>query len=117
VLEKHITYNPMAHGPDHAASLSPDEFTEMVSAVRDIEQALGSGVKECCPEEYNTRKVARRSIVAASPIKAGEVLTTENLICKRPAGGLSPMKMGCLLGKAARHDYAEDQFIQPDEIS
>ncbi len=117
VIEKHFTYDTKAAGPDHAASLSPSALKEMVAAIREVEQGLGSGEKICQPEEENTKSIARRSVVAAVGISKGSLFTEENIMCKRPAsGGVSPKHFWDLLGKEARHDYSADDFIDAREL-
>lgn len=117
MLEKHFTYDTRAGGPDHAASLSPQGLAAMVFAIREVEQGMGTGEKGCQPVEENTRQVARRSVVAARSLRRGEVFSAENLICKRPAGGLAPNLMWELLGKAASRDYAADESIDIAELN
>lgn len=111
VIEKHITLDNDLPGPDHKASLEPDEFKFMVDAIRETEELLGSGIKELQDSERNTRSIARRSIRAARLIKKGEVLDERNLTCKRPNDGLSPMLLKQVLGQVADMDYKEDQCI------
>lgn len=117
IIEKHFTYDVNARGPDHAASLDPAGLAALVAALRDVSNAMGTGEKECQQEEMNTRAVARRSVVAATAIAKGAVFTEENLIAKRPASGLAPNKLWELLGKAAKRDYAADDFIEPSELN
>ena len=117
VIEKHFTYDRNAKGPDHMASLSPQELAQMITAIRQVEQAMGSPVKGCQKIEENTRDLARKSLVAGQPIRKGELFSEENLACKRPAkGGLSPNFMFALLGKPAKADYAFDDFITAAEL-
>ncbi|MDE0836948.1 MAG: N-acetylneuraminate synthase [Akkermansiaceae bacterium] len=111
VLEKHFTLDRSMKGPDHAASLEPEELKNMVTAVRNIELAMGSGVKEPCAEEISTRAVARKAIVAACPIREGEVFSEKNLTVKRSGSGISPMLWDQLLDCAALQDYARDETI------
>lgn len=113
VIEKHFTLDRTRPGPDHAASLEPDELGAMVAAIRDVETALGRPRKEPAPEEIGNRAIARRSLVAARPISAGEAFSLENLTAKRPADGLSPMAIWRLLGRTAARNYAEDEAIEP----
>lgn len=112
VIEKHITLDKTMIGPDHAASIEPSEFKAMVTSIRNIEQALGSDVKQPSPSEVENILVARRSIVAKSKIKKGEIFTEKNLICKRPATGLSPRLWDDIVGKVAHRDYAADDLIE-----
>ncbi len=117
VLEKHFTYNVEAQGPDHAASLSADALREMVQAVRDTEQGMGTGEKACQPEERDTRSLTRRSVVASVFIGKDEVFNEANLTCKRPAeGDLAPNQLWELLGKRSKRDYAADDFIEAEEL-
>lgn len=112
VIEKHFTLDRTMEGPDHKASLEPQELAAMVSAIRNIERAVGSEAKTASPSERKNRAVARKSIVAKCPIKAGEVLTEENLTVKRPGSGISPMQWFDVLGTSARRDFEEDELIE-----
>lgn len=112
IIEKHFTLDQNMDGPDHKASLEPDELAAMVSAIRNIEQALGSGEKTASPSERKNIAVARKSIVAKRAIKAGERLTEENLTVKRPGSGISPMRWRDVLGTAAIRDFEEDEMIE-----
>lgn len=112
VIEKHFTIDRNLPGPDHKASLDVTSFTEMVKGIRQVESALGSAEKFIRPIEAEISKVARRSVVAARPIKKGEKLTLENLTSKRPGTGISPMRLWELLGKEAGRDYGEDDLIE-----
>lgn len=111
VIEKHFTLSRDLPGPDHKASLEPHELKEMVRAIRNIEKALGDGEKHVADSEKENKSVARKSIVAARPIKKGEVFTEENLTTKRPGDGLSPMCWPKLLGQTADRDYDTDEQI------
>lgn len=111
VIEKHFTLDRDLPGPDHAASLIPDELVDMVKAVRNIEIALGDGIKKLTASEAKNISVARKSIVASRPIKCGERFTSANLTTKRPGDGVSPMRWDELLTKTARRDYAIDELI------
>lgn len=111
VIEKHFTLDRTLPGPDHRASLEPDELAAMVSAVRIVEQALGTGVKEVAEAERANIAVARKSIVAARDIRAGEVLTEENITVKRPGNGISPMLWDKIIGTTASRDYSADELI------
>ena len=111
VIEKHFTLDRNLPGPDHRASLEPDQLAAMVSAVRVVEQALGSGVKEVAEAERPNIAVARKSIVAARDIRAGEVLTEENITVKRPGNGISPMLWDKIIGTTASRDYSADELI------
>lgn len=112
VIEKHFTLDRNMEGPDHKASLEPDQLAAMVQAVRHVEQALGSGHKAVTASEAKNRPVARKSIVAARPIRAGETFTAENLTTKRPGDGVNPMLWHQVLGQKAKRDFAEDEKIE-----
>lgn len=112
VLEKHLTLDKGLPGPDHGASLEPDEFAAMVKAVREVEMALGSGVKKAGPSELMNRAVVRKSIVAAVKIRKGETFTEENLAVKRPGTGISPMRLYEVLGRKAVRDFGPDEVIE-----
>ena len=112
IIEKHFTLDRRMEGPDHKASLEPDELAAMVRGIRHIEQALGDGVKTPSPSEKKNIAVARKSIVAKKNIKQGDVLCENNLTVKRPGNGISPMKWFEVIGKTARRDYEEDDLIE-----
>ncbi len=111
VIEKHFTLDRNMEGPDHKASLEPDELKQMVSSIRNIEQALGTGHKTVSDSERKNIKIARKSIVAAHPIRKGEVLTEENLTVKRPGTGINPMRWNEVVGYIAIKDYQEEDMI------
>lgn len=111
VIEKHFTLDRAMEGPDHKASLEPHELCAMVNAVRQVERALGSPHKGCVASEQSNRDIARKSIVAARSIQAGEIFTEENLTVKRPGTGLSPMRWYEVLGKRATRNYDQDEMI------
>lgn len=111
VIEKHFTLDKTMEGPDHKASLEPSELNAMVSAIRNIEKALGSGVKKPSPSEAKNMNVARKSIVAAQPIRKGEIFSEINLTIKRPGNGISPMRFDEIIGTVALKDYQEDEMI------
>ncbi len=111
VIEKHFTLDRNLPGPDHKASLEPQELKAMVQAVREVERALGSSIKDVAEAERPNIEVARKSIVAARDIKAGEILTEENLTTKRPGSGLSPMLWDQVLGTRAVRDFPYDSLI------
>ena len=113
VIEKHFTLDRGLPGPDHQASLVPDELKAMVSAIRNIEQALGDGIKRPTPSEYKNRAIARKSLVAARPIAAGEFFSAANLTAKRPGTGVSPMRWDELIGRSAARAFAVDELITP----
>ena len=112
VIEKHFTLDRARPGPDHAASLEPGELAAMIAAIRDVEIALGRPVKAPAPEELANRSIARRSLVAARPIAAGERLSLDNLTAKRPADGVSPMDVWPMLGRPAARAYETDEAIE-----
>lgn len=112
LIEKHFTLDKSMEGPDHKASLESDELAAMVQAVRDVELALGNGIKGPQPSEVKNKAVARKSLVAAAPIRAGEPFTENNLAVKRPGDGLSPYGYWTWLGKPAGRDYQEGELIR-----
>lgn len=112
VIEKHFTLDRNMEGPDHRASLEPDELKAMVQAIRNIEAALGEGIKRPSPSELKNRDVARKSIVAKRDIRKGEVFTEDNLTAKRPGSGISPMRWKDVIGKTADRDYGQDDMIK-----
>lgn len=112
IIEKHFTLDRTLPGPDHRASLEPDELKAMVDAVRDVEQAAGDGIKCVADAERANIEVARKSIVAARPIRRGEILTEDNITVKRPGNGLSPMLWDSVLGTAATRDFDYDALIE-----
>lgn len=111
VIEKHFTLDRNMEGPDHKASLEPDELKAMVSAIRNIEKALGTGKKAVSESERKNIAIARKSIVAACPIKNGDLLTEDNLTVKRPGTGISPMQWEKVIGTKAIKDFAEEEMI------
>lgn len=111
VIEKHFTLDRNMEGPDHKASLEPQELAAMVRAVRNIEKALGSAEKKPSPSESGNRPVARKSLVARYAIRKGELFSDENLTAKRPGTGISPMRIDELIGRPAERDYQEDELI------
>ena len=112
IIEKHVTLDRSLPGPDHSASLEPSELRAMVTAIHNVEQALGDGVKRPSPSEAKNMPIARRSLVAARPIRAGDVFTESNLAAKRPGTGLSPMRWDDVLGRHAKRDFAYDELIE-----
>lgn len=112
VIEKHFTLDRNMEGPDHKASLEPDELKKMVNSIRHIEQALGNGHKGISASERKNIEIARKSIVAACDIRKGELLTEENLTVKRPGTGISPMRWNEIIGTIAIHDYNEEDMIE-----
>ena len=111
VIEKHFTLDRNMPGPDHKASLEPDELKELVNAIRNVEKALGDGNKKPTESELQNRNVARKSIVALKPIKKGELLSEDNLTTKRPGNGISPMHWNEIIGTHSKRDYEEDELI------
>lgn len=111
VIEKHLTLDCNLPGPDHKSSLEPDEFALMVRAIRNIEQAMGDGIKRPSPSEAKNISIARKSLVAAKPIRAGEQFTADNLSIKRPGGGISPMLWDEVVGRVASKDFSVDELI------
>lgn len=112
MVEKHFTLDRNMEGPDHKASLEPDELAAMTAAVRHIEEALGSGEKTMSLSEAGNRDIARKSLVARRDIAKGAVFTAENLTAKRPGGGVSPMRWFEVLGTRAKRNFAEDEMIE-----
>jgi N,N'-diacetyllegionaminate synthase len=109
IIEKHFTIDNELPGPDHQASLEPDELRSLVISVRNVEVGLGDGVKRSMPSENNTRDVARKSLVAARPLKVDEVLDREAIAIKRPGTGISPVELDYVLGRRLKRDVEEDE--------
>lgn len=116
VIEKHFTLDKTMKGPDHRASLEPDELAQMIRAVRNIEKSRGDGKKRRTHSEEKNCAAARKSIVAAADIKRGELFTEQNLTTKRPGTGISPMRWHDILGSRATRDYGEDELISGREL-
>lgn len=112
VIEKHFTLDNKMKGPDHRASLEPLELKEMVIAIRNIENAKGSGVKKPSPSELKNKPIARKSIVANKKIRKGEIFSEDNLAIKRPGNGISPMRWREIIGKVAKQKFKKDELIQ-----
>lgn len=112
IIEKHFTLDRTLPGPDHVASLEPEELKVMIHSIRNIEKALGDGEKHVSNSERKNLFIARKSIVAARNIKVGEVFTEENLTVKRPGNGINPMKWDDVVGKSAKRDFIEDELIE-----
>ncbi|QTL99733.1 N-acetylneuraminate synthase [Iocasia frigidifontis] len=112
VIEKHFTLDKTMEGPDHRASLEPEELKEMVDSIRNIEKAMGNGIKKPSKSELKNKEIARKSIVAARDIKKGERFSEKNLAIKRPGCGISPMQWENVLGKIARRNYKKDEMIE-----
>ena len=111
VIEKHFTLDKNMEGPDHKASLEPDELKAMICAIRNIAKALGNGIKKPSKSELKNMEVARKSIVASRDIKMGEIFNEGNLAVKRPGNGISPMRWDEIIGMVAKKDYKEDELI------
>ena len=116
VIEKHLTLDRHLPGPDHSASLEPDEFLRMVQGIRRVSAMLGDGVKAPLPEELDTARVARRSVVAAVDIAAGDVITERMLMCRRPATGIAPRDLQRVMGQSARISIAAGSVLQWDQL-
>jgi N,N'-diacetyllegionaminate synthase len=112
VIEKHFTLDRNMKGPDHKASLEPDELKAMVLAIRNIERAMGTGDKVVTDSERKNMTVARKSIVALTRIKKGDLFSETNISVKRPGSGISPMLWESVLGQIAPHDFEEDELIE-----
>ncbi len=111
VIEKHFTLDRNMEGPDHKASLEPNELASMVRAIRNVEMALGDGVKAPTESEMKNIPIARKSIIASRKIKKGEIFSENNITTKRPGNGISPMRWFEVLGKKAQRDFEEDELI------
>lgn len=112
IIEKHFTLDCNLPGPDHKASLEPDRFKAMVDAIRNVEIALGDGIKRPSASEIKNKPIARKSLVAARHIRAGERFSAENLAAKRPGTGISPMQWDAVIGRVAVRDFQADELIE-----
>lgn len=112
IIEKHFTLDKTLPGPDHVASLEPQELKAMVDSIRNIEKAKGTGIKQVSSSEKKNIAIARKSIIAARDIKAGETFTEENLTVKRPGNGINPMRWDEIIGQVAKRDFVEDELIE-----
>jgi N,N'-diacetyllegionaminate synthase len=112
VIEKHFTLDKNMEGPDHKASLEPDELKTMVQAIRNIEKALGNGIKSPSQSELKNKPIARKSIVAVRSIMKGEMFSEKNITTKRPGTGISPVQWDKILGKRAKRNFKEDELIE-----
>jgi N,N'-diacetyllegionaminate synthase len=112
VIEKHFTLDRNLEGPDHKASLEPNELGEMVRAIRNIEKALGTGNKKPSPSELKNKPIARKSLIAIRDIKKGEKFTEKNVGIKRPGNGISPMRWEEVIGKTVNKDFKIDDLIE-----
>lgn len=111
IVEKHLTLDQTLPGPDHKASLEPQDFASMVAAIRNVESARGNGVKRCMPSEESTRNIARKSIVMAADKQAGHVLTEADLFIKRPGTGIEPKFLYDFLGKRLKNNVSQDHLL------
>ena len=112
VIEKHFTLDRTMDGPDHKASLEPQELGQMVKAIRNIEQAMGDGIKQPSSSEMKNINIARKSIVASKEILAGELFSTMNITVKRPGHGISPMNWDIMMGRKAKRKFLKDEIIE-----
>jgi N,N'-diacetyllegionaminate synthase len=112
IIEKHFTLDRNMSGPDHGASLEPGDLKDMVKAIRNIEKAMGDGVKQPSPSESKNIPIARKSLVAITTIKTGELFTEDNLAVKRPGTGISPMHWDEALTHTAQRDFEPDELIE-----
>ena len=112
VIEKHFTLDRNLPGPDHRASLEPSELSAMISAIRNIERALGTGIKKPSPSELKNKPIVRKSIVAATTIEKGETFTEKNITVKRPGTGITPMRWDEIIGRKAAKPYRRDEQIE-----
>lgn len=112
VIEKHFTLDRSLPGPDHKASLEPSELKAMVAAIRNIEVAMGDGIKRLTPSELRNKPIVRKSLVASQIIKAGDIFSAQNIAAKRPGTGISPMCWDEVVGRIASRDYSIDELIE-----
>ena len=115
-IEKHFTFDKSAIGPDHKASLDPQELSKMVIAIRNIEAAFGDGIKRPTPEELSTRKIARKSLVWSRDMKKGQVIGWNDICCKRPGTGILPEKKNDFIGKIVSRDCTADRLIMEEDV-
>ncbi|MEC0129074.1 N-acetylneuraminate synthase [Paenibacillus pabuli] len=116
IIEKHFTLDRTLPGPDHKASLVPEEFTALVKAIRTVEQAMGDGVKRCMPSEESTKSVARKSLVAGRAMQAGEQIKEQDIVIKRPGIGIPPKYYFDFVGKVLSRDVEEDQLLSREDF-
>lgn len=116
VIEKHFTLDRDLPGPDHKASMNPEEFAELVQAIRNVEKSLGDGIKRCMPSEEDTKSVARKSLVVQEDLQPGDVLTEENLTVKRPGTGIPPKYYSLLIGKTVKTEIKEDNVLTWNDV-
>jgi N,N'-diacetyllegionaminate synthase len=114
VIEKHFTLDRNLPGPDHKASLEPNELQEMIKTIRNVEQAMGDGIKKVMSSEAGNRDIVRKSIVVIKEIKKGDIFTSDNLSTKRPGNGISPMNWNLVIGKSSKHNYEIDELIKDE---
>lgn len=112
VIEKHFTLDRNLPGPDHKASLEPEELKAMVLAIRNIETALGDGIKRLTPSELRNKPIVRKSLVASQSIRAGDIFSEQNITAKRPGTGISPMRWDEIIGRVAPRDFLADELIE-----
>lgn len=112
VIEKHFTIDRNLTGPDHKASLEPNELKAMVAAIRNVEMALGDGIKRITPSEAKNKPIVRKSLIAKCAINLGEVFSVENITTKRPGSGISPMRWDEVIGRIAPRDFSTDELIE-----
>ena len=112
IIEKHFTLDNNMEGPDHVASLEPGQLKAMVDAIRNIEKAMGGGIKKRTPSEEKNMPVVRKSLVASKFIKKGDLFTEENITVKRPATGIDPMKWDNVMNSPAKRDFKQDEVIE-----
>ena len=112
MIEKHFTLDCNMEGPDHKASLEPEQLKAMVDSIRNVEMAIGKSEKKPSPSETPNKDISRKSIVAAKKIHQGEILTEENITVKRPGNGISPMLWDDVIGKIAVRDFQYDELIE-----
>ena len=111
VIEKHFTLDRTMKGPDHKASIEPDELRQLVNSIRNVEKAMGHYDKVVSPSEKKNIDIVRKSIVASEKIKKGDIFTEKNITTKRPGSGISPMKWNDVIGHIAKKDYEKDEMI------
>jgi len=112
VIEKHFTLDKKMEGPDHKASLEPDELKAMINAIRNVEVSLGDGIKKPSKSEIKNMSIVRKSIVASRDIRCGETFTEDNVAVKRPGTGINPMRWDDIIGKKAKRDFKKDEIIE-----
>ena len=115
IIEKHITLDKNLKGPDHKASIEPKQFKEMIDSIRNIEKAMGNGIKSPTNSEKEIKRLVRKSIVAKKEIKKGQIFSHSNLTIKRPGMGISPMQWDSIIGKSSNKDYGVDDLINLDD--